>query len=175
MAEYETLRCRRSAARVVLLPTDCLADETAAFDLLVEGVYAGHWAEADIGRAAVAWLGGAFVETEPCGGEGERVIAQVRPTIPAPLLGLEETPTLPQHDVGIVEAAILEVAVELHPEQLSTDGLLRQIVANPLDGREVETGVQAIRNLREVGLFVEREDEVVEPTPAALRAVARLT
>jgi hypothetical protein len=34
---------------------------------------------------------------------------------------------------------------------------------------------QAIRNLREFGLFADRDDEIVQPTPAALRVVARLT
>ncbi len=80
-----------------------------------------------------------------------------------------------KYDVSKVEAVILEVAAELHPEHLSTGGLLLKIVGNPDDGREVETGAQAIRNLREYGLFKDRNDEIVEPTPAALRAVALLT
>jgi len=80
----------------------------------------------------------------------------------------------PQYDVEKVEAVILEVVAELHPEHLSTGGLLLKIVSNADDAREVEIGVQAIGNLREFGLFVNREDEIVEPTPAALRACALL-
>ena len=83
--------------------------------------------------------------------------------------------TSPKYDVATVEAVILEVAAELHPEHLSTGGLLRRIVSDPDDTREMETGVQAIHNLREFGLFTDRDDEIVQPTPAALRACALLT
>jgi hypothetical protein len=83
--------------------------------------------------------------------------------------------TSPNYDVPKVEAVILEVAAELHPAHLSTGGLLMKIVSDPDDAREVEVGVQAIHNLREFGLFADREDEIVEPTPAALRACALLT
>lgn len=83
--------------------------------------------------------------------------------------------TSPNYDVAKVEAVVLEVAAELHPEHLSTGGLLLKIVSNSDDAREVKTGAQAIRNLREVGLFADRDDEIVEPTPAALRACVLLT
>jgi hypothetical protein len=81
----------------------------------------------------------------------------------------------PQYEVAVVEALLLEIAAELHPEHLSTGGLLRKVVANPDDAREIDTGVQAIRNLREFGLVADRADETVEPTPAAIRAVALFT
>jgi hypothetical protein len=84
-----------------------------------------------------------------------------------------ETPA--KYDVSKVEAVVLEVAAELHPEHLSAGGLLLKIVGDPDDGREIETGEQAIGNLREFGLFCDRDDEIVEPTAAALRAVALLT
>lgn len=84
-------------------------------------------------------------------------------------------PTPPQYKVAVVEALLLEVAAELHPEHLSTGGLLRRIVTDPDDAREIETGVQAIHNLREFGLVADRDDEIVEPTPPALRAVALFT
>lgn len=74
---------RRAAARIVLLPTERLAEETAAYDLLVNGLYMGHWAETRDGRAAVTWSAGQGVETETCDGEPERVIAAIGPTIPA--------------------------------------------------------------------------------------------
>jgi hypothetical protein len=82
--------------------------------------------------------------------------------------------TLPNYEVTAVETVLLEVVAELHPEHLSTGALLRKIASDPRDEREIETGVQAIRNLREVGLLADRGDEIVEPTPAACRAVARL-
>lgn len=80
-----------------------------------------------------------------------------------------------KYDVEIVEAVVLEIAAELHPEHLSARGLASKIVGDPTDRREVETAAQAIRNLREFGLFADRDDEIVEPTPAGLRAVALLT
>ncbi len=83
--------------------------------------------------------------------------------------------TSPKYDVAKVEAVILEVAAELHPEHLSIGGLLLKIVSDPDDAKETETGVQAIRNLREFGLFANRDGEIVEPTPAALRACVLLT
>lgn len=88
---------------------------------------------------------------------------------------MADADTSPNYNVAIVEAVLLEIAAELHPEQLSKDGLLLKIVSDPDDAREIETGVQAIRNLREFGLFADRDDEIVQPTPAALRACALLT
>lgn len=80
-----------------------------------------------------------------------------------------------KYNVSIVEAVILEVAAELHPEHISAGGLLRRIVSDLTDAREVETGSRAIHNLREFGLLVPRDDGKVEPTPAGLRAVELLT
>jgi hypothetical protein len=162
------------AGQISLLETDRLANETAAFDVLVDDDYAGHWVETNDGRAAVTWVGGELVETGLCGGEKEKVIAAIRPTIPASRLE-PDRPTLPKYDVAVVEGLILEVAAEQHPEHLATGSLLLKIVGDPDDAREIETGVQAIRSLREVGLFTDRDDEIVEPTPAALRACALLT
>lgn len=88
---------------------------------------------------------------------------------------MADTDTSPNYNVAIVEAVLLEIAAELHPEHLSTGGLLLRIVSDPDDAREIETGVQAIRNLREFGLFADRDDEIVQPTPAALRACALFT
>lgn len=81
---------------------------------------------------------------------------------------------LPKYNVAIVEEVVLKVAAELHPERLTEKALVLKIVGDPEDLREVETATRAIANLREVGLFADRYDEVVEPTPAALRACALL-
>jgi hypothetical protein len=86
-----------------------------------------------------------------------------------------DSDTPPKYNLKIVEAVVLEIAVELHPEHLSGDELSTRIVGNANDQREVETLAQAIRNLREFGLFRNRDDEIVELTPAALRAAALLT
>jgi hypothetical protein len=80
----------------------------------------------------------------------------------------------PKYNTATLEAVLLEVATELHPEHPSTGRLLRRIVSDPDDTREMATGLQALRNLREFGLFADRDDEIVEPTPAALRAVKLL-
>jgi hypothetical protein len=83
--------------------------------------------------------------------------------------------TSPKYDVAIVEVVILEVAAELHPQKLTARELSLKIIGDADDAREVETATQSIRNLREFGLFADRDDEIVEPTPAALRACALLT
>jgi hypothetical protein len=80
----------------------------------------------------------------------------------------------PKYNVAIVESVILEVAAELHPQHLTTRDISLKIVGHADDSREVETAALAIRNLREFGLFRDRDDEIVEPTQAALRAVALL-
>jgi hypothetical protein len=166
---------RRRTVSLTLLPTDRLNGETAAFDVLIDGVYAGHWIETATGRAAVTWVGdGECVETKPCGGDEGKVISTIQPMIPAGYLEPESDLTLPNYDVKIVETVILEIAAELHPKHLSTGGLLRKIAHDPSDEREIETGILAIRNLREVGVFAQRNDEIVELTPPAYRAAERL-
>jgi hypothetical protein len=87
----------------------------------------------------------------------------------------EHETTSPKYSVATVEAVLLEMTAELHPKHLSTEGLLLEVVTDPGDEREIETGMQAIRSLREIGLFTHRDDEIVEPTPAAVRAVKLLT
>ncbi len=80
----------------------------------------------------------------------------------------------PKYDVVVVEAVILEVAAELHPMLLTPRDLARRVISDPDDKRELETAAQAIRGLREFGLL-SKEEEIAEPTLAALRAVALLT
>ena len=81
----------------------------------------------------------------------------------------------PKYNPEVVAQVILEEAVELHPERLTARELSLKIISDPDDAKEVETAAQAIRNLRKFGLFSDRDDEIVEPTQAALRAVALLT
>jgi hypothetical protein len=76
----------------------------------------------------------------------------------------------PQHNRTIVERVLLEEVLELHPQRLTKAELSLRIICNPDDSREVETATQAIRGLKEVGLFCNRTDDVVVPTSAGLRA-----
>lgn len=83
--------------------------------------------------------------------------------------------TPPKYDTAILETVILEVAAELHPQNLTARELTLKIVSDANDAREVETAGRAIGGLREFGLFAVRDDEIVEPTPAGLRARELLT
>jgi hypothetical protein len=80
-----------------------------------------------------------------------------------------------KYNVAKVEAVLLVVAAELHPRHLTARELSLEIVDDAEDEREVETAELAIRNLRELGLFLVRDDEIAAPSPAALRAVALLS
>lgn len=80
-----------------------------------------------------------------------------------------------KYNIEIVESVLLEEAAELHPQHLTARELWLRIVGDPDDHREVETAAQAIRNLTEFGLFRARDDEIVELTQAAVRAIALLT
>lgn len=81
----------------------------------------------------------------------------------------------PNHNPALVEQAIFEAAVGLHPQRLTVEELWLRIVADPDDTTEVETAIHAIRDLRRSGLFRYRNDDrIVEPTHAALRAFALL-
>ena len=84
--------------------------------------------------------------------------------------------TSPNYRPDLVEQALLEIAVELHPVCLTAPELSLRIASNPNDDREIGVIVEAIRELRRCRLFrYRRYSKVVEPTKAALRAVARLT
>lgn len=80
----------------------------------------------------------------------------------------------PKYNIAIVESVLLEVVTDLHPQHLTARELSLRIVSDANDSREVETVAQAIANLRKFGLFSNRNDEIVEPTQAALRAIALL-
>jgi hypothetical protein len=85
-------------------------------------------------------------------------------------------PTSPNYKPELVEQVLLEVTVDLYPVCLTTPELCRKIAANPDDDKEIRVIANAIRELRCCGLLHRRnDDEAVEPTEAALRAVLRLT
>lgn len=87
-----------------------------------------------------------------------------------------DDPISPKYNRQVVAQALLEAAVELHPQLLNARELSLRIIADPMDRREVETALQAIDDLRQSGLFAGRDDdEAVEPTAAALHAVALLS
>jgi hypothetical protein len=75
----------------------------------------------------------------------------------------------------MVEAVMLEVAAELHPQCLTREGLMQRIVTKPNDQREVETASWAINTMREFGVLGRREDGIVELTVPALHVTALLT
>jgi len=83
--------------------------------------------------------------------------------------------TPPQYHVATVEAVILQVAAELHPQRLTAKELSLRIVSDTEDTREVETAAQAIRGLSEYGLFRHGGGGIVMLTPAGRHAVALLT
>lgn len=79
----------------------------------------------------------------------------------------------PAYDSRAVARAIIEEVLLRRPEQLTVAELRQKIVGDPDDEREVETALEAIRNLRESGLIRYRDDDqLVEPTHAVLRYVA---
>ena len=83
--------------------------------------------------------------------------------------------TPPKYNMAIVEAVILEVAAELHPEHLSTDGLSLKIVSDPDDSRETETGPRRSAAFESSACSKTETMRSWSRHPAALRAVALLT
>lgn len=87
-----------------------------------------------------------------------------------------DTAGSPRYDLETVERTMLEEILRRHPQRLTVAELSLLIVADPADDLEVETAKQAASNLRSAGLVRYRnDDEIVEPTYAALRARALLT
>ena len=74
------------------------------------------------------------------------------------------------------ERAVLEEVIDLHPERLSIPELILRIAGDPDDAVKAEKIRQALRELRRSGLVRYRDDdEIVEPTHAAIRAFLLLT
>lgn len=81
----------------------------------------------------------------------------------------------PKYNVLLVAGLLLEDAVELHPQHLTTHELSLRIVVDPNDSKEIDTAAQAIRYLRESGLVeCQNDNKVVKPTLTARRVVALL-
>lgn len=73
-----------------------------------------------------------------------------------------------------VEQVVLEIVIELHPDRLTIPELILKVAADrdQLEGEDVRF---AIRDLRASGLLRYRnDDQVVEPTHAALRVAGLL-
>jgi hypothetical protein len=86
-----------------------------------------------------------------------------------------EDATPPKYNIDLVAQVLLEVAVELHPQRLTTIDLSLRIVTDRDDEREMATAAEAISDLAQCGLLsCDDGDQVVQPTPAALRAYALL-
>ena len=81
----------------------------------------------------------------------------------------------PGHDLRVVESAVLEIAVELHPTHLTAENLLQRVVSKRADALKIETARQAIASLRESGVFHEHDDGLLEPTRPTLRTAGLLT
>ena len=81
-----------------------------------------------------------------------------------------------KYDPEVAAHAILLEVIEQHPTRLTVDELALRITAYPDDRRAVETARQAVRELRRECLVRYRnDDQLVEPTQAALRAYDLLT
>jgi hypothetical protein len=72
--------------------------------------------------------------------------------------------------VAVAQALLFEVIAQDRGSHLTTDELVRRIVANPDDSREVGTAKKALRDLRESALVWCGDDDLVKPTKAALHA-----
>jgi hypothetical protein len=82
----ELIEGARRAAVLELLPTDSLNGETAAFDILLNGAYVGHWSRTASGSTA-SWVGGPLTsDLGPVGDDEDEIIAAIRMAIPATYL-----------------------------------------------------------------------------------------
>lgn len=85
-----------------------------------------------------------------------------------------KAPTPPRYSPELVERAVLEVVIDLHPAVMTMAELALEVAGDAKDGREIDTITCAVRDLRAAGLLQDDHDERVEPTPAALRAAELL-
>ena len=84
--------------------------------------------------------------------------------------------TAPKYDSEHVGRAVLLAVVDLHPVHLTVPELSLRIAADPDDSREVATIANAADDLSGSGLVRQgRDNQCIEPTLAAVRAVALLS
>lgn len=74
----------------------------------------------------------------------------------------------PADDDAVVESAVLEQLLALHPAQVTFEELLREAAAKPEDFVERDAFERAVRDLAAVGLL-HRNNDFVVPSRAALR------
>jgi hypothetical protein len=84
------------------------------------------------------------------------------------------SPVSPKYIPEVVERVMLEEVIQLHPRRLTIDALMRRVIGDPADGREVETAREAIRDLEVSGVIRQQDDRTVAATPAVLRTFALL-
>ncbi len=80
----------------------------------------------------------------------------------------------PKYNPELVEQAVMEVVIEVHPALLTIAELLSRVAGDPQDRREIDTITCAVRDLKGWGLLEEGQGKRVEPTPAALHLAALL-
>jgi hypothetical protein len=73
------------------------------------------------------------------------------------------------------ERTILEEVIELYPERLTIKELVLRIATDPSKFHEVDAIRRGVRELRRAGLIRYGNDEVMEPTHAAVTAHDLLT
>lgn len=140
----------RLAAQIALIRTD---RETVAFDVLVNGSYAGHWTEMT-DSATVSWTKDVEeVPTERCEGSRDAIVATLRPLIPADHLPASD----PRHDrpqpppFEEIELAVLspreEEILRMHfgvgTEQLSFNAIGQRLGITRERVRQVQSGALA--------------------------------
>jgi hypothetical protein len=75
---------------------------------------------------------------------------------------------LPSEADAVVEAAVLQQLLFLHPVQLSLEELLRELAGGEEDFDERDAAERAVRGLTAAGLL-HRSGELLAPSRAALR------
>jgi hypothetical protein len=72
--------------------------------------------------------------------------------------------------VKVGQALMYEV-IYLRPKRLTVDELIRRVVSDSSDTKEIDTATQALEEIKRSGLLeYEEDEEVVSATPAALLA-----
>lgn len=86
MDESDLIEAARRAAALELLPTDTLSGEVAAFDILLNGLYVGHWSQTPTGSTASWVRGPARTDTGRIVGGEKEILAALRKAIPTSYL-----------------------------------------------------------------------------------------